>query len=98
MSKNSSLSTSTLTPRSLAAPIPTTDVRGHVLKQRGIVTKQIGDSSQPLRHGRANLRHRLQHADGVTRSGEQISNAMTHQAAADNAYFCPPIYACLIRC
>jgi hypothetical protein len=64
-------------------------VHRHVLKQRRIVTKQIGDSSQPLRHGCANLRHRLEHADGVTRSGEQISDAMTHQAAADNAYFLP---------
>ena len=62
-------------------------VRGHVFKQRCIITKQIGDGLQPLRQRCTNLRHRLEHADGVTRGGEQISNAMAHQTAADNAYF-----------
>jgi hypothetical protein len=86
MSKNSSLSTSTLTPRSLAAPIPTTDVRGHVLKQRGIVTKQIGDSSQPLRQGCEDLT--VQRSQKLSANGDGSRAATSWPMRGRAAVFC----------
>ena len=62
-------------------------MHGNVFKQRNIVAKEIGDGPRPLWQCSANLCLRLEHANGLTRGSEQISNAMAHQAAADNAYF-----------
>jgi hypothetical protein len=42
---------------------------------------------KPLRERGAARRYRFKDADIVTRCGEQISNAVAHQTAADHAYF-----------
>ena len=68
-------------------------VHGDALQQRRIVAEQIGDRLQPPRQRGADLRRRLEHADVVPRGGEQIGDAVAHQAAADHADF----FACASR-
>ena len=51
-----------------------------------IVVEKIGDRAQALRQRCAEFGGRFEHGDVVTRGSEQISDAVTHQAAADDAY------------
>ena len=46
---------------------------------------------QPLRQRGADLGRGLEHADPMSRGGEQIGDAVTHQAAADHGYFLFPL-------
>src|SRR5581483_3873759 len=60
-------------------------MRRDALEQRCVVAEQIEDCGKPPRHRSADFSVRLEHADFVTRRGQQIRDAMAHQAAADHA-------------
>ncbi len=62
-----------------------------------IVFEQVDDRLQPLRQRCADFGRRLEHGDAVSRGGEQVSDAVTHQAAADYAgsLFLPITHLCL---
>ena len=74
-------------------------VRLDALRERRIVFEQIDDRLQSRRQRCADVRRRLEHGDLVARGGEQVSDAVTHQAAADHAYFLFPLitHVCLTR-
>ena len=57
------------------------------LQQCRIVTEKRDDRRQPLRQGSADVRHRLEQADRMPCRGEQIGDAVAHQAAADHTDF-----------
>jgi hypothetical protein len=62
-------------------------VYGNAFQDRGIVAEQIDQSPQPLRQRRAAFRSRLKNPHRMPSRGEKVSDAVSHQAAADHCYF-----------